>query len=221
MGDNQNISATSAGGRAIDPLLAGYALGSLDPCMHALIEAHLILSHENRDMVRAIEAQAGAELDEAEGQPIGRHARDQVLGAIYAGGWYGRPRPVRDPDLPSPLLKLIGGPLDSVKWRFYGFGAQERTVYSDGAVTAQLFKVKPGRAFPSHTHDGIEATIVLRGSYRDATGRYARGDVAVADDAVDHRPIADPETGCVCFAVTEGRLKLTGPIGRLLNIAIR
>jgi putative transcriptional regulator len=210
-------TAAPSHGRLIDPLLAGYAMGSLEPCMHALIEAHLILSEENRGFVRALEDQAAAELEDMPVRPIGRAARDHILGAIYAGGWYGYSRPASDPDLPQPLLKLAGGPLDAQKWRFYGFGVQERTVFSDTEVTAQLIKVKPGKALPSHTHEGVEATLVLRGAYRDETGRYRRGDVAVADAAIDHRPIADPETGCVCFAVTEGKLKLTGSIGRLLN----
>jgi putative transcriptional regulator len=210
-------TAKPSHGRLIDPLLAGYAMGSLEPCMHALIESHLILSEENRAFVRAMEERAAAGLEDLPVRPIGHAARDHILGAIYAGGWYGRARPATDPDLPQPLLKLVGGPLDSQKWRFYGFGVQERTVASDGQVTAQLLKVKPGRALPSHTHEGIEATLVLRGSYSDGAGRYRRGGVGGAGGEIDHRPVADAETGCVCFAVTEGKLRLTGPIGRLLN----
>ncbi|TBN54565.1 hypothetical protein EYR15_04945 [Hansschlegelia quercus] len=201
----------------MDPLLAGYATGLLEPCMHALIESHLILSEENRDFVRALEDRAAAELEGMPVRPIGHAVRDRILGAIYADGWYGHARPATDPDLPQPLLKLAGGPIAAQKWRFYGFGVRERTVFADDQVTAQLIKVKPGRALPSHTHEGVEATLVLRGAYRDETGGYRRGDVAVADAAIDHRPVADPETGCVCFSVTEGKLKLTGSIGRLFN----
>ncbi|WP_430512493.1 hypothetical protein [Pannonibacter phragmitetus] len=43
-----------------------------------------------------------------------------------------------------------------------------------------------------------------------------RGDLAFADDHVDHKPIADDDEDCICFAVTEGHLRLTGPLGRLI-----
>jgi putative transcriptional regulator len=63
--------------------------------------------------------------------------------------------------------------------------------------------------------------IVLEGGYSDEFGSYDAGDVAVANHEVVHRPVADPVEGCLCFAVTDARLKLTGPIGRVLNLFIR
>ncbi len=206
----------------IRPLLAGYALGSLEPFMHALIESHLILSPENRDFVRAMEEAAGAEIDGMSVPSMPRAARDEVLRAIYAGGWYGRPRPEKiDPDVPEPLMRLIGRKLDDIPWRFYGPGLRKHCLREDEGVTAQLFKVNPGKALPQHTHNGLEVTLVLRGSYGDGVGAYRRGDVAVADETVDHRPVADPREGCVCFAVTEGPVRMTGAVGRLIELVLR
>ena len=88
-------------------------------------------------------------------------------------------------------------------------------------VKATLMRIAPGCAMPRHTHDGREMLIVLEGGYSDEIGTYDVGDVAVANPEVVHRPVADPVEGCLCFAVTDARVKLTGPIGRVLNLFIR
>lgn len=203
---------------AMEALLAGYAAGSLDPYTHALVESHLILSDVNRPFVRALEEAAGAELDAIEPQPLKRAARDEVLGAIYAGGWYGRPRPAKiDPDVPEPLEKLLRMRLDDLPWKFAGFGIGEHVIAAEGGLRASLYRVKAGQRLPQHTHTGLEATLVLKGAFADEIGRYVRGDLALADATVDHQPVADPSGVCVCFSVAQGPLRLSGPIGRLLQ----
>lgn len=204
--------------RTIEVLLAGYVAGALDPYMHALIESHLILSEENRAAVQALEAKAGEELDRTEGEPMGRAARDQVLAAIYAGGWYGRPRPRKiDPDVPEPLEKLLGMRLDDAPWRFASFGVREHILFENAGGSASLYRIRPSQKLPGHTHEGLEATLVLRGGFSDTLGHYRRGDLALADPTVEHRPVADPNEPCICFAVTDAPLRLTGPVARLMR----
>jgi putative transcriptional regulator len=48
-----------------------------------------------------------------------------------------------------------------------------------------------------------------------------RDDVAIADPAVDHQPIADPAEDCVCLAVTDAPLRLTGLGSALINLFIK
>ena len=84
-----------------------------------------------------------------------------------------------------------------------------------------LIRVRAGRMVPQHTHEGNELTVVLRGAFHDETGHYVRGDLAIADASVDHRPIADEGEDCLCLAVTDAPLRLTGRFGRFLNPFIR
>ena len=58
---------------------------------------------------------------------------------------------------------------------------------------------------------------MLKGGFSDKTGHFARGDVAVADAELDHIPVADLDADCICFAVTDAPLRLTGPFGRLMH----
>jgi putative transcriptional regulator len=72
---------------------------------------------------------------------------------------------------------------------------------------------------PRHTHRGEELTLVLQGSFSDAAGNYARGDVATANAEIDHQPLAGAGELCLCLAVEEEPLRLTGIVGRALNLA--
>ena len=51
----------------------------------------------------------------------------------------------------------------------------------------RLLYITPGRAVSDHGHGGLELTLVLQGSFRDAFGV---GDVEVAAEDVQHAPIA-------------------------------
>jgi putative transcriptional regulator len=74
---------------------------------------------------------------------------------------------------------------------------------------------------PTHTHDGSELTLVLAGGFSDESGHFVRGDVAEADPSINHQPVADPGEDCLCLAVTDAPIRLTGPFGRLLNPFLR
>jgi putative transcriptional regulator len=34
---------------------------------------------------------------------------------------------------------------------------------------------------------------------------------------VNHTPVADDDEDCICFAVTDAPLRLTGPVGRIVQ----
>jgi putative transcriptional regulator len=81
----------------------------------------------------------------------------------------------------------------------------------------KLLKIKPGKAAPRHTHDGFEATLVLRGAFRDEGKLFVRGDIAIANGRVDHRPRAEGDEDCYCLAVTTGALRVTDNFKRVLR----
>jgi putative transcriptional regulator len=43
----------------------------------------------------------------------------------------------------------------------------------------------------------------------------------MGDAELDHTPIADRDEDCICFAVTDAPLQLTGPVVRLLRKVFR
>jgi putative transcriptional regulator len=210
----------------LDSLLAGYARGRLNPPLHVLVASHLEIQPASRGFVRAMEELSAAEL--LRSKPIELHDRDARLAAIFERGEAldSGPRRVDEPGvspapggriLPRPLARYLGHGLDEVPWRRLLPGVREYRIEDNENGEATLYWIKGGRKMPSHTHEGSEFTLVLQGAFSDVNGRYERGDIAIADTEVDHRPVADPGEDCICFAVTDAPLQLTGPIGRIVQ----
>lgn len=122
-------------------------------------------------------------------------------------------------DVPQPLMSAIGAHLDKVPWKRVGPGVlQHQITLSDPSRgELRLVKVAPGQTLPEHGHRGNELTLILRGSYADATGTYKAGDVADLDEHVEHQPVADLVEGCICLIAVQGRLRFKSAIARLVQ----
>jgi putative transcriptional regulator len=208
------VSRNSA--HASDALLASYAAGSLSHPLHALVAAHLAIKPDSRSYVRALETVLAQDLEtEAPDGPVADRGRRLAgifsdkgdTGLAYAG----------DGVLPGPLAAYVGSPLDSLGWRARMPGLKEVKLEDRHGCEASLLWIKAGRAMPSHTHHGMEVTLVLKGSFSDAVSSYGRGDICVVDSDVDHKPRAGLDGDCICFAVSEGPVTLTGPVARLFS----
>jgi putative transcriptional regulator len=128
------------------------------------------------------------------------------------------PRVVPSPGsgLPHSLARLVHTNLDDIPWRRLGIGVwHHRLPTATGDL--RLLKVAPGRQMPEHGHGGSELTLMLRGSYTDETGVYRAGDLADLDEAVEHTPIADLETGCICLIASEKPARFKGLIPRIVQ----
>jgi putative transcriptional regulator len=204
---------------AADALFASYAAGALSRPLHALVASHLSIRPDNRPYVRALEALAAESMQGGE-MLSGVADRGRRLAAIFSDRGEVRPT-AADAVMPSPLAAYVGAPLETLNWRTVMPGLREVKLEDQEGCEASLLWIKAGRAMPSHTHHGLEATLVLRGSFSDALGCYERGDMAVVDSDVDHKPIAGAEEDCLCFAVSEGPVTLTGPVARLFNKLLR
>jgi putative transcriptional regulator len=203
----------------LNALLASYAVGNVSRPLHALIASHLLLKSENRDFVSSMETILEHEMEDASSLVAVRGNRSERLSSIFE----------RSTDLaesatatacsliPEPLACFLAKPYEDLKWSAVLPGLREVKLEDRAGCEASLLWIKAGRAMPKHTHPGIEATLVLQGSFADSQGKFARGDMAVVDSKIDHKPIAGSEEDCICFAVSEGPVHLTGPLARIFN----
>jgi anti-sigma factor ChrR (cupin superfamily) len=147
------------------------------------------------------------------GNGHGNGHADTLLRATQAGTGGGGPIV-----FPRPLARYIGHDLHTVPWRSRLPGLKEYRVEDRDGISASLLWIRAGKPMPHHTHEGMETTLVLCGGFTDLKGAYGRGDIAICDEQDDHRPVADDDgEDCVCFAVTDAPLRLTGPIGRIFQ----
>jgi putative transcriptional regulator len=118
--------------------------------------------------------------------------------------------------LPEPLKQLLQGNSDSLVWRRLVPGIQQiRLNTSDGGL--RLLKISPGMSMPLHSHKSSELTLIMEGSYSDELGRFQRGDVADLDCDVEHQPITDGNTPCICLVATDASLVFRGFLPKLLQ----
>ena len=202
---------------ALNTLLAGYAAGHLPAPLHGLIAAHLLMKPDNRGFVEALEVLHSEEIEATDGAPLSN--RDKMLNQIFS-------QPVEVPKervssadelVPEPITAFIGSDLNQLKWRTRLPGLKEYSLKDPSGCEASLLWIKAGRTMPSHTHDGTEITLVLKGAFSDGRHHYARGDIAIADGDVTHRPRAGEGEDCICFVVNDAPLRLTGPFGRFFQ----
>lgn len=219
----------------LDALIARYVAGTLPAPARVLVEAHLELKDESRGFVADLETLAGEALAQTEPQAIGD--RGGILERIFASSADvvrfegrsfgnrsfdnrssdGREIRIDRPRLPSALRDFIGFDLEDVPWRTKMPGFKEYEIGNIDGCQASIFWIRPGRAIPAHTHHGCEVSLVLEGAFSDGFGRYGPGDISVADDDVDHRPVAENERPCIGFAVTDAPLRLTGSFRQLIG----
>lgn len=207
------------GSAAMDALLAGYAAGSLPRALHALIGAHLELQPTNRSYVRSLEDTLAQEIERFEATGVA--ARDSRLASIFATEPDASADKSEETGDPPSLVHFMGQAIDEIPCKTVLPGVMEHRFELEGGVRAILYRIRGGKAMPQHTHAGAEVTLVIRGAFADITGRYGPGDVAITDEDIDHTPIAELGEECVCFAVLDAPVKLTGPVGRWFNRFIK
>ncbi|MDO9416963.1 ChrR family anti-sigma-E factor [Pararhizobium sp.] len=204
----------------VDALMARFAAGTLPEPAHVLVAAHLEMRAVNRQLVRDVEMMAGAVLDTE--VPVMFAGRDSRLDAIFAV----QPKEVAPAPavarpshamLPRALRDFLGFEAENIPWKTKLPGLREYEMGTIDGCEVSFFWIRPGRAVPAHTHEGYELSLVLDGAFNDSRGRFAAGDISVADESIDHRPIAEKNGPCISFAVTDAPLKMTGPLRQFIG----
>ena len=202
-----------------DHLIRAYAAGSLSQGFSLVVAAHVSLCDECRARLEAEEAAGGAVLDSLAPLP---GAEDALIASVMAALDAPPPpdrRSARDGIYPAPVMTAMGG--RPPRWRPLGGGIRQMIVDADREGSVRLLYIPAGEAVPDHGHNGLEMTMVLQGSFHDATGHFGVGDVEVAGADLDHTPIAGEGQPCICLAATDAPLRFHALLPRLLQPIFR
>lgn len=219
---------SNAGDMPGEELLLDYASGALPEPVSVLVATMLALRPDLRQRVSEMEAVGGYLLEEIKPSGLSNDAFDNVLALIETpdmpveGDANNDNAPSFDAAtisaVPEPLRSCLGSPLSELSWRKRGPGIEEyRLPVADDRFEMSVLRLGPGRSVPTHSHEGSELTLVLDGAFSDTAGRYARGDLAVNGEDDQHAPMADPEDGCLCLAITGGPLRFSNPLIQLFD----
>ena len=211
--------------QVLDALLLDYATGALSLPLEVLVETHLAMNEESAKTMNMLMKLGGVLLEDSDPISLSEGALQNVLKTIEQDEDKKLDTSKRKIDtdsalLPRPVADYLPNGNDSA-WRRIGIGLFEcDVVFDNDQGRAKFYRISPGTSIPSHTHTGTEVTLVLQGGFTDETGKYGPGDIAVQEEGGEHKPVADNDGECLVFAVNQGDIRLTGPIGRVLNLLV-
>jgi len=200
--------------------LMSFAAGSLPEPLSAVVACHVAMCPHCRCEMGLLEMLGGMLIERLAASELERPLPAEAIATA------GRQDPCTDRatalpgcEVPAPLVSLVGSHLDQIAWKRLGFGIWHYPLPLSRGVKGdlRLFKVAPGSVMPEHGHGGAEMTLLLRGAYSDEFGRFSSGDVSDLDEEVEHQPIADPETGCICLVASTGRARFKSLVARIVQ----
>jgi putative transcriptional regulator len=195
-----------------DQLLMGYSAGQLPEAFNLVVAVHLGLCNECTARLGSFDALGGALMNGCDLAPMAGDSLACVMARLASAA----PIPRRAATvLPAPLFDYIGGDLDDVKWRPIGMGVRQAILPTQKGATARLLYIPAGQNVPDHGHRGTELTLVLQGAFRDETDHFGPGDLEIANEDLNHQPVADTGADCICLAATDAPLRFSGILPRL------
>jgi putative transcriptional regulator len=197
-----------------DALLATYAAGNLPHPFALVVATHISQCLECRASLEAHQAVGGIVLEGHDMAPISTDLKANVLELLDV--------PSDEPHVfersgiyPGPIMEALKG--KPPRWKRLGGGVKQTILSADQSGSVRLIYIPPGQAIPDHTHGGLELTLVLQGSFSDETGHFGVGDLEVADEDLEHTPIAGHGAPCICLAATDAPLKFSAFVPRILQ----
>ncbi|MEO0963281.1 MAG: ChrR family anti-sigma-E factor [Pseudomonadota bacterium] len=203
--------------------LSAYAAGTLPEAFNLVVASHISICDDARARLESLEVLGGALLEACEPVEMSYGSFEATMRLISE-----RPKePIkasirRECDvLPAPLAGYVGGDIGAVKWTPIGMGARQSILKTEGSANVRLLHIPAGSELPDHGHHGTELTLVLKGAFIDGEERFARGDLEIAGEDLEHTPIADVGEDCICLAASDAKLKFSGLLPRLAQPFLR
>lgn len=198
-----------------DTLLMAYAAGNLPEAFSLVVATHVSMCDDCRAQLASFEAVGGAVMATSDQVEMSDGALQSVLARLTAQD--ARPVVPKPGLFPAPLAQYVGGDLSAVKWKPIGMGVRQAILPTGKGATARLLYIPAGQSVPDHGHRGTELTLVLQGAFSDTSDRFAKGDVEVATEDLEHQPKAEAGSDCICLAATDAALRFSGFLPRMLQ----
>lgn len=200
-----------------DEWLLSYAAGALTPGRSLMVATHAAYHDDLQEKVADAEAIGGALLDSITTSEVDQRLLEQLLGRIED-----TPQEIATPRagnvFPEPLADFVGGGVESLKWRFMGPGMSNVRLWNGpNDERLWLLRARGGVAVPEHGHNGDEWTLVLKGAFNTAAGRFGVGDMDTADDSIEHQPLIEQGEECICLVLTEGPIRFKSLAARVMQ----
>lgn len=207
-----------------DGLLASYSAASLPLSQALCISAHVEHCDECDQKLKRLNQVGSQLMHRLKPAPPSAELKTSLLDrldSITEDPVKEQPGP-SDSSVPRCLRQFIRTGYQDVAWKRISPDIHSFELCRDkNNAKVELLRIKAGGTSSTHTHLGDEYTVILEGSFSDEAGLYHQGDFLVRNSSHRHTPVATQNGECICLAVTEAPIQLTGLFSRLLNPLIR
>lgn len=199
--------------------LTDFVSGDLPVSQAICVSAHLEFCGKCRARVHQIEALGGILLSQLPSQAPDADSFDQLMSRIESEGESSAetsavaPSAARSASVPSALAdvawpRALGDwtarYLEDLQWVQFGKDLRVAPLPIDEDWRDfSIYDIRAGGKMPSHAHGGEEISVLLKGSYSDAEGKYTRGDFIVRNAGENHQPTATQDSDCICLVSLE------------------
>jgi putative transcriptional regulator len=209
-----------------EALLESHAAGELPASMSIAVAAHCELCACCAEKLAQYETKAAAAaFDDEDVVAQDSVAQEDVFAEMMAAIVAGESK---------PLTKVSASPMSEIEvagerynlptalrryhhlgWNSIGAISRARLPLNEGDTRASLLHIGMNGSVPSHTHKGMEVTLLLSGHFEDEHDKYVPGDFIVLDSSNHHTP--QTHDGCLCYTVADAPLHFTKGVSQLLN----
>lgn len=207
-----------------EQLLISYAAGVLPEAFDLVVATHVSMCDQCRADLASYEAIGGSILEDittTEKMDMSQDSLAATMAKIANMKPIKHAVKIKTDVLPLPLQKYVGGDVDAIKWKSLGMGVSQAILKTSKGASARLLRIEAGRAVPDHGHRGTELTLVLQGAFTDHVDRFGAGDIEIANEDLEHTPVAEMGQDCICLAATDAKLRFTGILPRIMQPLFR
>lgn len=161
-------------------------------------------------------------MSEAEPASLAEDALEKVMEKIDSQSDMPAEKEIPNTDMPFSIEKLMQTSLTSKNWKRLSSSVDvARFQTGQDQFEVALHKICAGGKTPKHDHDGLEYTVVLKGSFSDEEAVYREGDFILRQPGDVHQPMGAQNGECICLSALSAPIRPTSPLGFLMKPWLR
>jgi putative transcriptional regulator len=203
-------------------MLIEFSAGTLETAPSICVSAHLHFCSNCRAKLLRLDQVGSQLMSQAEPVKVAEDALAQVMEKIDSGDNTAPKKTNFDGDMPFTVNKLIGTSLINKNWKRLSSSVDvARFKTGQDNFEVALHKICAGGKTPKHGHEGLEYTVVLKGSFSDENAVYREGDFLLRQPGDVHQPMGSQNGECICLSALSAPIKPTSPLGFLMKPWLR
>jgi putative transcriptional regulator len=203
-------------------MLIEFSAGTLETAASICVSAHLHFCASCRAKLLRLDQVGSQIMSQAEPVEVAEDALTQVMEKIDSGD-NAKPTETKvDGGMPFSINKLIGTSLINKNWKRLSSSVDvARFKTGQDNFEVALHKICAGGKTPKHGHEGLEYTVVLKGSFSDENAVYREGDFLLRQPGDVHQPMGAQNGECICLSALSAPILPTSPLGFLMKPWLR